>query len=392
MKKIILIFILLFGLRMFDLIIFSPETLNIFITLSTIILIFSIVLNKRKIIIKQHFKKFIFIFYIGLIINFFVMFFINKLSLYDTLFSTLNYYGFLLYFFLHKYKISKEFLIKLIFIFAGIVASLMLLQQIFSDIPFFNQLIKHQTFMGDRGTIRARIPGMAFVVLSCFILFHNLLLKIKLRTIIIFVFFLFMIFAQGFRSILIAMVLCLFYVYLKGNKNNMFSFKQIYFLLLLGLAVFFAFQIEYISNLFNGIFESVERDQNSLDENIRLETWSYYMIMIKTNYWMYFTGNGLKLAFETPENLFAVDLGIFGFYTMAGIIPSLTLLWMFIKGFFIKIDKKYLFITTFFLYVIVNGFLFNAEAFRFGIFMIYSILFYIIDVNKSEQIEAVSKT
>ena len=377
---------------MFDLIIFSPEVLNIFISLSTIILLFSIVLNKRKINIKQHFKKFILIFYIGLFINFFVMFFINKLSLYDTLFSTLNYYGFLLYFFLHKYKISKEFLIKLIFIFAGIVASLMLLQQIFSEIPFFNQLIKHQNFIGNRDSIRARIPGMAFVVLSCFILFHNLLMKIKLRTIIIFVFFIFMILAQGFRSILITMVLCLFYVYLKGNKNKMFSFKQLYFLLLLGLAIFFAFQIEYISNLFNGIFESVERDQNSLDENIRLETWSYYMIMIKTNYWMYFTGNGLKLGYETPENLFAVDLGIFGFYTMAGIIPSLTLLWMFIKGFFIKIDKKYLFITTFFLYVFVNGFLFNAEAFRFGIFMIYSILFYIIDVNKSEQIETISQT
>jgi len=114
---------------------------------------------------------------------------------------------------------------------------------------------------------------------------------------------------------------------------------------------------------------------------VRVFSFIYYLITIKQEFWMYFTGNGLKIPFKTPKGLFAVDLGIFGFFALAGIIPVYALLKSFIKGVLLSKKLKYLVPSAFFLYILLNSFLFNAEAFRTGIFLVYSISFYLIDLQ-----------
>ncbi|MBN2777138.1 MAG: hypothetical protein JXR36_05825 [Bacteroidales bacterium] len=181
------------------------------------------------------------------------------------------------------------------------------------------------------------------------------------------------------------MLICILFIYWKEHKKPILSIRNIFLLLLIVVGLFCILQIDYINNLFNQLLITTVSDSENLENNIRLETWQYYMLDIKPNLLSYFTGSGLRLPFETPEKLFAVDLGIFGFYTLAGIIPTFALLWIFFKGLFMKIDKEFIFISTFFLYLLINSFLFNAEAFRTGIFLILSICLYFVDIIKSEQ-------
>lgn len=371
---------------MFDLtFVGSTIILNGLAVLSIFFIVVGISINKLKPTKKQHFKKPIIIFYLGLLINLIIMYFANNISIYDSIFSMLNFLGLLLYFFLHKYKFDKNTLLKTTLFFAGIVSLLMIIQQINPDSLLFNQLLTHETFVGNRGIVRVRIPGMAFVVISCFFLFYNFIKKNKLISFAFFIIFFGVIFIQGFRSITISMLICILFIYWKEHKKPILSIRNIFLLLLIVVGLFCILQIDYINNLFNQLLITTVSDSENLENNIRLETWQYYMLDIKPNLLSYFTGSGLRLPFETPEKLFAVDLGIFGFYTLAGIIPTFALLWIFFKGLFMKIDKEFIFISTFFLYLLINSFLFNAEAFRTGIFLILSICLYFVDIIKSEQ-------
>jgi hypothetical protein len=381
-KKVLVVIIIILGLKMFDFIIFNTTWLNTFIALSAIIMLISIIISKNTRKIKTNFKNVILFFYLGIALNFILMFFYYNLSLYDSLFGLINFSGFIFYFFLHKNQYSLTFLAKLGLFIAILVAILMILQQVFSNTPMFNQLINHDHFIGDRGTVRVRIPGMAFVVIAFFIFFYKSIHNYKVLYLVISLAFFVVLMLQGFRSIAVSVIICSIYIYWKSHSiNKLFSIKNLYFFLLLPLIVVFAFQVEYINNIFQGMLDAFIRDQDIGEDNIRLQSWDYYLFAIKTNAWMYFTGNGMKLPFVTPDNLFAVDLGIWGFYALAGFIPTVAILFAFFKGLMIEPNNNFIFINCFFLYILLNCFLFNAEAFRIGIFYIYSMLFYVIDVN-----------
>lgn len=271
----------------------------------------------------------------------------------------------------------------MIVIIALMVSFFMLVQQVIKPIPIFNQLELHPWYLDQRGTARVRIPGMALVVFSYFLYLFKYLKTFKIRYIGINFFFLAILIMQGFRSILLALFICSILLYWYGVEvKNRISLKKIFSIGLMGMfALFAVFQIEYLRNIFEEMFLQVEEDQKIGDNNIRVFSFIYYLWVIKNEFWMYFTGNGLKIPYKTPEGLYAVDLGIFGFYALAGFIPTYALLKSFVKGVFLSKKSMGIVYGAFFLYILENSFLMNAEAFRTGIFHIYAIVFYLIELR-----------
>lgn len=382
MKKILFFIILIFGLKLFDLNIVNTTIANGLAVVSFIIILYGIII-KRTNRTSYKFKSLIYLFYFGLFINFIMMYFYNNSSLYDSTFILINYSGLLFYFFLHKYNYSEKMTIKLVFIIAIIVSFLMIIQQIVKPTPLFNQLIFHSNYLDQRGTVRVRIPGMALVVFSYFLYLFKYIKTRKLINIIFSLFFAAVIILQGFRSITLSLFLCSMFLYWYGTDARVkISIKKIFSFSILAIGVVLIFlQIDYVRNIIEKMFLQVEADKKIGDGNVRIFAFVYYLVVIKNELWMYFTGNGLKIPHKTPEGLFAVDLGIFGFFALAGFIPTYALIKSFIKGILMSKRIKYIIPSTFLLYILINSFLFNAEAFRTGIFHIYAIAFYLIELR-----------
>jgi hypothetical protein len=299
MKKNVLFFIVILGVQFFDLNVVSKSIANGFTLLSAVVIIFGILIKKKKKYTPFKFKKLIYLFYFGMFINFLMMFFYNGSSLYDSVFVLLNYSGFLLYFYLHRYNYNEKTIISMIVIIALMVSFFMLVQQVIKPIPIFNQLELHPWYLDQRGTARVRIPGMALVVFSYFLYLFKYLKTFKIRYIGINFFFLAILIMQGFRSILLALFICSILLYWYGVEvKNRISLKKIFSIGLMGMfALFAVFQIEYLRNIFEEMFLQVEEDQKIGDNNIRVFSFIYYLWVIKNEFWMYFTGNGLKIPY-----------------------------------------------------------------------------------------------
>lgn len=334
-------------------------------------------------IYKLQFKTLIYWFTVGILINIVLMKYYNGSSSYDVFFVLINYFGLLIYFFLHKNNYSKELIVKVFLGFAVIVSFLMIAQQIVRPTPLFNQLERHIWFLYQRGTARVRIPGMALVVFSYFYYLNKFLNKFRVKYIVVAAFFLAVILLQGFRSITLSMLLCSLYLYwLSGDGKRKITIKKILLLLMVSLVVVVVVtQIPFLNSIVEEMLLQSSVDQKIGDNNIRLFGFKYFLDTIKDQSWMYLTGNGLKLPIEPPLGLFAVDLGLFGFYALAGIIPTIALVLFFIKGIILGKKGEDLAVKTFFVYMFMNCFLFNAEPFRVGIFHIYGIMFYLLDSN-----------
>ncbi|WP_319502294.1 O-antigen polymerase [uncultured Draconibacterium sp.] len=384
--KRFLLFILLFsvlvsGIKFFDLIILTTTLANSLYLASIGTIILYLILSIRFKVKLTTFDKGILVFYLGLIINIFVMLLYSNLTLYKTFFGTLNLLGFFFYFFLKRLKPDTKTVLQIIIVLSFIVSILMLAQQVVKPFPLFNHLLEHENFLVQRGTVRARIPGMAFVVISCLYYIELYFQKFKLKHIILSLFFYVIIILQGFRSITLAISLCIFILYFSSiKKRSFFSVRNLQFILILLIAVIGILQIPYIQGIINGILEAQKNTVEIGSENIRINAAIYYLIEIKKHLWMYITGNGLALPFKTPDGLFAVDLGIWGFYSLAGLVPTIGLLWLLWKGYCLSPDK---FMKLFFLYMLMNAFLFNAEVLRTGIFYIYSVMFYLLEEKNS---------
>lgn len=382
MKKIILVLILVFGFELFDLNVINT-TIGHFLAIISILVITIGLVFKKEHKYPYRFHKFIYVFFFGMAINIFVMKFYSNLSNYDTFFVLINYFGFLLYFYLHKYNYTEKEIINIILGIAIIVAILMLFQQIIKPVPLFNQLELQEYFLDNRGTVRARIPGMILVVFTYFYFLYNFIKQNKLIYIFLASFFLVILILQGFRSITVSLLICSLYVYwYSGKWKYKISAKKIFLLfIIIGISTTIITQVEYLRNILDEMIFQSEKEKNKGSDNVRLFAFIYYLNTIKTEFWMYITGSGLRLPFKTPPKLFAVDLGFFGFFAMAGLIPAYAVLRLFIKSFLNAKSVRYIIGAGFFLYLILNCFLFNWEPFRTGIFQVFSLVFYLIDLR-----------
>ena len=386
LKKIILFLILILGLKLFDLNIVSSTIGNGMTILSFMVVLLGLLFKKQSGVVYRY-SKLIYIFFLGIFLNVIIMLLYNGSSLYDTFFVLINYLGLLLYYFLHKYKYEEKTIFTIIVYIAVIVSLLMIWQNIIKPKPLFNQLIDHPWYLDQRGTVRVRIPGMALVVFTYFYFLNKFLNNNKLKYILFSMFFLAVLVLQGFRSITLTIILCSAYLYWNGGKGkSKITAKKIFLLFFILISIFIvATQVEYIRNIINEmIFQSIE-DKEIGDENVRLYAFIYYLDTIKTEFWMYFTGTGLKIPFETPPGLYAVDLGLFGFFALAGVIPTYALIRLLLKSYKEANNLNYLIVTVFYIYILLNCLMFNAEPFRTGIFHIYSLGFYLIDLNFFKQ-------
>lgn len=390
MKKYLLLIVLLFGFELFDLNIINT-TIAHFLSIVSIIIIAIGLVFKKEHILPYRFDKLIYVFFFGIAINIYIMKFYSNLSNYDTFFALLNYFGFLLYFFLHKYNFKENEIINIITGFAFVVSILMIFQQIVKPIQLFNQLALQDSFLDNRGTVRVRIPGMILVVFSYFYFLHNFIKFNKLKHILFAIFFLIVLILQGFRSITISILICSAFVYWYSGKSKykITGKKIILLLIILGVSTIIITQVEYLNNILEEMIFQSEKDKKSSFENVRVLGIIYYLSTIKTEFWMYITGSGLRLPFKTPPNLFAVDLGFFGFYAMAGLIPAYAVLKLFIKSFMNAKSVRFIVGAGFFLYLILNCFLFNWEPFRTGIFQVFSLIFYLIDLRLYKEIKII---
>lgn len=371
------VILLLSGLIIFDLNVISRTDANIIRIIGALYMLIILLItttNYNNIKIDKN-TKYICLFYIGIFINISVMWTAFNVSTYHSFFVTLNFTGFIMYFYLNKFPLNPKTIEKAFIFFAFVVSIIMLVQQIYNTTPMFNQLEFHENFMEQRNTVRVRIPGMALVVIACFYKLENYLKYNKIIDLVSSIFFFIIISTQGFRAIIFVTLLCSLILYFKVTKKSIINPNTIRFAMLILVSFFALLQVPYLKSIVESLIEATIQTQELGREYIRFYTWDYYLVKIKSEIWMYLTGNGLYQS-TSPIGLFAADLGIWGFYSLAGVLPALSLLIIWIRGIRSTLSSKH-YLSVFFIYVILNAFLFNYEAFRPGIFNIYAIVLFL---------------
>jgi len=377
-------FLFLFGLVSFEFydLKFFPTTLaNSGVVACFVWSVFYVVFSKIK-VSGLRYKNLIYLFYVGMFLNLLLMIAIEHVPIYHSFFSLLNYLGFLFYFVLHRIRPSRSIVVRAIFVHAFVVSLLMVFQQLRSETPIFHQLLLHEGFMDNRGTVRVRIPGMAFVVLCAYYCYIQYFVQKRYVFGFLALFLLMIPVLQGFRSITLVLLATIGFGYLKMQLSAHRSVSTNLFLIVAVPAVVaIMISTPYFQEMFFQIKEQIYKDQYLGEHNVRFHAWSYFMGEIKTEWYHYFFGNGLIQRSPAPLGLFSVEMGMFGFYATAGIVPSAALLLMYWKLFRSKCRFLYSYLGLFGLYLLLNSFLFNAEPFRVGITFVYSMVFYLSDLS-----------
>lgn len=303
----------------------------------------------------------------------------------DSLLAFGPYYFILFYFFLHKIKISTEYLENIVILFATLYSILYIIQ-IFAY-PF-------QLFTSDviesRGTIRLRIEGNGFLVLAYFLSLNRYLLNRKFINVILTITYFVILLLGGFRSLTLGTVLISVFMFVKLVPFNLKGYALLIFVAILFVGLF---QIKGASKILNEMVNT-SKDQIEQGENyIRVRQFEFFFKKFPQNRSFFILGSGLPggsssynfliQSYEFNLGMYWVDLGLFGFFIIIGPITLLGLLWYTTRAIFFKIPRSKLYLNAYFVFLLIVS-VTTMEIFRPGIFTVEAIALYLIDKTMLE--------
>lgn len=289
---------------------------------------------------------------------------------------------YLLYLYLHIYKIPVQYIIN-IFIGIGLLAVCLYYIQLI----LYPKMIMNIFFLEGRGTIRLFIPGMIFAQASYFFFLHKyfntkkiIFLLLSLLTLSIFV-------LQGTRQLIFALIfLTMMYVLFSKRVKSKLLISFLFTLAI--LAIFFIFQ-----NIFHELTKVSSSQASGLSGGVRIRAMEYFLTDFMPNKLAYIFGNGNPglgseynqritiLAFE--NGFFLADIGIVGDYFKYGIIFVLAGIAMLYKSLRFKVSSKYSFLKYYILsqcFTLIAGF-----GILGGVDIIILMILYIFDVDRDRR-------
>jgi hypothetical protein len=383
MNIIILILLILCSIHFWGFVFIPQSVFNLTNAISLLIMGFGFlkVWHKKDL----RFMYAIILFFIGLLINLFSAYINQQQSPLDTFKAFGTFYFILFYFFLHYLQINRKNLENIIIVFA-IIYSVFYIIQVFT----FPTEIFDSNMVVDRGTVRLRIEGNGFLVLAYFLVLNRFLLNLRITNLLLSLAFFVILLMGGFRTLTLATLFLSGFMYIKLVR---FSFADFAILSLVVLMFFGLFQFEGTSKIVEGMTNSSKSEFHEGEKNIRVVAFEFFFKEFPKNNSVYIFGAGFPgfpsgysyylQALSKNFGLFWVDIGLFGFYIIVGIVALCGLLWYSLKAIFSKLPRNSLFLNIYFAYLVLVSFT-TMEIYRGGIFAVEAIGLYLIDLAVTE--------
>ena len=380
MRKYIVIIVLIFSIHFWGFAFIPQKVYNITNTLA--LLIIGISFFRTLQLDNILFRNSIILFFFGIIINI-VSAYLNQGQVPLDTFLTYGttYFFILFYFFLHYLQISRKFLENVIIIFA-IIFSLFYILQLLE----YPNLIFNSNMLEDRGTIRIRIEGDGFLMLAYFLLLNRFLLNRRILNLLSAFCFFIILLLGGFRTLTLAALLLSGLMFIRLVKYSIMNYTILVFLIFFVVGLF---QFNGTSKIINEMVSTSTEQKAEGSDYIRFRELNYYFNIYPQNKSYFVMGGGLpgtKSSYsrsmeriEVQYGFYWDDLGLIGFYIIIGAVGLLGLLWFTIKAIFIKVPPHNIYISIYFIYLLIVSFT-TREIYRTGIFAVEAIGLYLIDI------------
>ena len=236
----------------------------------------------------------------------------------------------------------------------------------------------------DRGFLRVRFEGVGFMTLSGLHALNKYLVKHDRKYILYYILCLSFVFMLGFRSLLLTyLVSTVVTVYL----CNGMSFRTIISISVLSLLALFSLNFDFVLGFISEAIELTNSQFEQGEEYIRFQTFNFLFNEVNYNFITILFGNGFPYhnsdygvyVLGVGSGLMgyiAADLGLIGMSFYYGVFSTLVFVFMFVIVIFYQLDKQYVYIKGFFIYLIISSFT-TAEIFRSGMFGVEMLALYL---------------
>ncbi|MEN8249993.1 MAG: hypothetical protein ABFS32_13755 [Bacteroidota bacterium] len=344
------------------------------------LILFHIVYDDSK-SIPRHFGGPIFLIILSIFTSMAMAIIFRNQSFGQTMMAQKALYFYLFYFLLHQLKVRPVDLEKIFMALGLFFVVLYLVQFILYPKIIFDAYIREA-----RGTIRIYMAGGGYMTIAFFLTVQSFLRTTRIKSLVLVVIIFSIIVLNGGRQTMaiMSLMVVLFVLFDKKVKSKLF-------LVFLGTVGAFA-----IFLIFQGIFEALilqsQSDAGKGADYIRIRAANYYLTEFYKTPLAYITGNGAFLADSEYGKMirqnalvyrfYLGDIGLIGNYIIYGVFFLIGVITINIRTLIIKIESQYIYIRYMFLAVIFS--LLTSAAFSQPDYIVlFSCLFYIIDVSKS---------
>lgn len=386
-KKLIIFFIVLASLELFNLSAFETNSIKVFqiIGIGTIVLItlIHLVYPYDNTFIKN-FNVEIFLMFAALTLSMFMAQWGHGQSVTTTLIAQRFMYFYLVYYALHAINISLEDLQNIILSIAIAFSLLYLLQ-----FMLYPNILLDVRITDDRNTIRIFMPGFTYLILAYFMILNQLFKYFSLSKLFIILMFLSILILMGTRQIIFTMILLTLMSIL---FSRMVKSKILVFIL---VALSVTSLIIIFQDIFVSLLDLSKHQSKNIAENVRIKAAIFFLTELFPNKFSYITGNGADSTnsiygtmiqmYRDAFGFYQSDIGIIGDYTKFGlpfIIGSFMILykairWVISDG---LVYIKYFYICTLLLLFTGGGPFAQADS-----IVAICMTLYLLDVDRNDQ-------
>lgn len=318
------------------------------------------------------FKKEILIFYLCIVINMITCYLGRGQSIASYIRGNEFVNLFLIgsYFLFAHFKISLEKWEEVIVRLSVLFCICYLLQYILSPIVIFSGAA-NDVMQDGNSNIRIRLTGQALASLAYLKLANDLLLKWQLKKLFLLLLPLLVILFLGFRMQLFALLLITGFMFV---KHFGFSFRILSKLVPFVIVGALIMSLPQVQNSIEHIEERQANDNFDNENYVRIREYIYYTENFPKNGFEKILGTGLpglgsrygKDVRDSVEyKMVWADWGLIGLSWMLGIPGVVAFVWIMIKGGLLKQDKRYLYISCWFFFMLFASIL-QREMYRPG--------------------------
>lgn len=327
------------------------------IGIMVVLLILRLIYQPEK-VIRMHFFLPVLLLLLGALPSYIIANTYHNQSYIVSLWASRIIWFYLLYYFVHVYKTSPDYIIRLIIGIGLFAVFLYYVHLVIYPTTFIDARI-----MERRGTLRIFVAGLLCTQVAYFYYLNRFFennrfsdLALALVTMSVFV-------LQGTRQ-LIGAVVILTLVNLFFSRRVKGRLVKIGLLTLMALAVFFVFR-----DIFLELTEVSAQQISDLAGGVRLRAAKFFLTSAMPSDWAYMFGNG-AYALDSPYSIrmdfyamrygfFIVDIGIIGDYYMYGIIFIIAGLVLLGKSILFRVSPKYRYLKYYILmqcFTLLTGF------------------------------------
>ncbi len=355
LKKLYISFIILCGLRFYELVALGDTTKILHLAglgiIFVLIIIYSVYDNSFR--FKPNFTSFILIILISVPTSIYIAKTQYNQDISVSLLGQRHMFYYFTYFAAHAIK-AKPKDIERIFLFFG---SLYIVAYFAQMIVYPHEIFNVSIFK-DRETLRIFLPGITYMVVGYFYTLQNFLEKNQMKYLVFNVLALIIMILIGSRSLLFVVLLVTIINLLVSKRIK--SRLLIYVLSAAGIFII----VIIFRNIFLSLIEVTAETKKSGMDYIRIRAIVFYITKMFPNGISYIFGNGIAsgeseyasrmIMYTSKYRYFLSDIGIIGNYINYGAFFVIGVIGLLIKVFRTKIEHKFNHMKFFFLVVLLT--------------------------------------